>query len=567
MEREKLDSQIDRLDEKVDRLNAHRDEWARLDIDRRIELAEGVVDRAVDIAGDQVRDAIDEKGLRPETPEAAEEWMSGPMAMVRTGRLLVETLKSIRDTGHPPIDTTAVRERTSGDLAIEVFPDSIWDRLLYRGFSAEVWLRSGVDRDNLMAHVAEFYRRDDPEGAVNLVLGAGNVASIPPLDALDKLYARGRVCLLKMNPVNDYLGKHFEKLFEEFIDAGYLEMAYGGVEVGRHLTEHPDIDHIHLTGSDDTHDAIVFGTGEEGARRKQEAEPKIDKAVTSELGNISPVVVVPGPWNDEDIQFQAENIATQLANNCGFNCNAVRVIVMPENWDRREALMDAIAETFEDLPTRTAYYPGAQERFREFVDLEDDVDIIGDPADDELPYAILRDVDPEGEDHPAFNDEAWTTVTSETRLPGDSPGEFLTNAVEFCNDVLWGTLNGAILVHPETRRELGDTLDEAIEELEYGSVAVNHWPALSYGLGVTPWGGYPGQDYTDIQSGIDFVHNTLLFDAPEKSVIYGPFSMSPKPPWFATNSAADEVAPKLVDFEYEPSLGKFLSIVWSSLFG
>ncbi len=42
-------------------------------------------------------------------------------------------------------------------------------------------------------------------GKLALVLGAGNVASIAPLDVLHKLFIENQVCLLKLNPVNDYL--------------------------------------------------------------------------------------------------------------------------------------------------------------------------------------------------------------------------------------------------------------------------------------------------------------------------------------------------------------------------
>lgn len=43
------------------------------------------------------------------------------------------------------------------------------------------------------------------QGKLALVLGAGNVASIAPLDVLHKLFIENQVCLLKLNPVNDYL--------------------------------------------------------------------------------------------------------------------------------------------------------------------------------------------------------------------------------------------------------------------------------------------------------------------------------------------------------------------------
>lgn len=44
------------------------------------------------------------------------------------------------------------------------------------------------------------------EGSVALVLGAGNQASVPPLDILHKLVVEGAVVICKMNPVNEYVG-------------------------------------------------------------------------------------------------------------------------------------------------------------------------------------------------------------------------------------------------------------------------------------------------------------------------------------------------------------------------
>ena len=54
---------------------------------------------------------------------------------------------------------------------------------------------------------------------VALVLGAGNVASIGPLDVVHKLFVEGQVALLKLNPVNEYLGPFFEEAFADLIEA------------------------------------------------------------------------------------------------------------------------------------------------------------------------------------------------------------------------------------------------------------------------------------------------------------------------------------------------------------
>jgi aldehyde dehydrogenase (NAD(P)+) len=66
-----------------------------------------------------------------------------------------------------------------------------------------------------------------------------------------------------------------------------------------------------MTGSAATHDAIVFGTGTEGTGRKKAGTPLLDKPATSELGGVSPTIVLPGGWSEADLRYQAEHIAPQ----------------------------------------------------------------------------------------------------------------------------------------------------------------------------------------------------------------------------------------------------------------
>ena len=92
--------------------------------------------------------------------------------------------------------------------------------------------------------------------------------------------------------------------------------------MGEYLCNHPEIETIHITGSDRTHDAIVWGVGEEGARNRAAGTPLLSKRMTSELGGISPMIVTPGDWKHHDLQFQAEHIVTSKLNNGGHNCIA-----------------------------------------------------------------------------------------------------------------------------------------------------------------------------------------------------------------------------------------------------
>src|SRR5919198_1341225 len=95
---------------------------------------------------------------------------------------------------------------------------------------------------------ARFYKEPDHEGRVCLVLGAGNVNSIPPGDVVTKMFVEGKVCVLKMNPVNAYMGPLLEEAFADAIAAGFLAIVYGGAEEGDYLARHASVDEVHVTG-------------------------------------------------------------------------------------------------------------------------------------------------------------------------------------------------------------------------------------------------------------------------------------------------------------------------------
>jgi aldehyde dehydrogenase (NAD(P)+) len=568
------------LDAALADLRASRTEWARLPVPRKIELLGGLGERTLAAAERWVEAAAEAKGLPPGSPLRGEEWVTGPWALLYGLDPLAETLRHARAGTLARLVEGRTRQRPDGQTVVRVVPGGAYDHLILSGYEVEVWMEPGVTPETLPRTMAGFYRQRDPEGAVALVLGAGNIASIPPRDVLHKLYAEGRVCLLKMNPVNDYLGPIFEEIFREFVDAGYLRFAYGGAEVGAYLTRHDAVDEIHVTGSAATHDAIVFGTGEEGRRRKERDEPEIDKRVTSELGGVTPVVVVPGPWSAADLRYQAEHVATMKMHNGGFNCIAGQVLVLASDWPQGEAFLDAVRGVLRGLPDRPAYYPGAEDRMRAACEAYPDaVERLGASGS----RLLLPDVPADREGQHAFSAEFFGAALAVTRLPGggpgESPGEFLDRAVELCNERLVGTLGMTILVHPRTLAELGSRFEDAVARLRYGAVGVNAWSAVAFLDPRATWGAFPGHERTDIQSGNGIVNNALLFDRPQKSVVKGPFApfprslrlgerhASPRPLWFVTNRTAETTARRLARFTAAPSPLKLPAILASALRG
>ena len=569
-------------------LAAHKTEWARLPLARKLALLDRLRGRIDRVSGKWVTAASRAKGLPVGSPLRGEEWVSGPWATIAYIAPLMRTLEHARDDTLDEVLEGRVRQRPGGQTLVRVLPDGIYDHLLFSGTEVDVWMEPGVAPEDLPDTMATFYQQDDPEGAVALVLGAGNIASIPPLDVLYKLFAEGQVCLLKMNPVNSYLGPIFEEAFAEFVRAGYVRFAYGGADVGEYLTRHEAVGEIHMTGSAKTHDAIVYGTGAEGEARKRRDEPVIDTRITSELGGVSPVLVVPGDWSEPDLDYQAEHVATQKMHNGGFNCIASQVLILPEAWPQRDAFLQAVRRVLGALPDRPAYYPGAEDRLAAAcAAYPETAERIGASG----ARALIADVPPH--DAYAFTEEFFAGALAVTSLPGgaaagapeagtpapEAAGDWLDRAVDFCNDEVVGTLGITILVHPRTLKALGDRFWNAVARLRYGTIGVNAWSGVGFLIAQGAWGAFPGHERDDIQSGSGVVHNAFLFSRPQKTVVQGPFApfprsvllgethTAPKPLWFVTNATAETTARRLTHFAARPSPLKLPGIFASALRG
>lgn len=546
------------IDRQLDELRLGASRWARLGAGPKGELLGRVRESVYRNAERWAVAGAEAKGISG-TALAGEEWISGPWAVLYALNRYVETLAQIARAGKPRIDPRRIRTRAGGGVAVDVFPTTAYDRLLLSGIRAEVWMQPGITAATLPDAMATWYQESEHAPRVALVLGAGNISSIAPLDVLYKLIADGAVCVLKMNPVNDYLGPIFEDAFKPLVDGGYLRFVYGGAEVGKYLSNHAVVDEIHITGSNATHDAIVFGDGTAGAERKRRHEPLLRKRISSELGNVSPTIVVPGPWSDADIRFQAEHIVTQKMHNAGFNCIASQVLIIPAQWDKTQQLLDAIDDVLARIIDRPAYYPGAAARQAKLASGHADARYHGRGTGGFVSRTILHAsaADP-GER--AFRDEAFGSVLAVTTIPGDTAA-YLASAVTFANEALWGTLGANLIVHPATRREHATAVDSAIADLRYGCVGVNAWTGVGFFICETTWGAFPGHPSNDIQSGTGVVHNSHLFAAAQKSVVTAPFApfprslagygwtLLPKPPWFVTNVAAARIGRALVEFE------------------
>jgi len=543
-------AEVDRL---VELLSAQKKTWVETSISERIALLEACLETTYQSARDWALTGCQAKGIEAGTSQEGELWFSGPVVVIRNIRLLIDTLRA---GGSPTVPEW--KERADGQKVAQVYPANWYEKMFFPGLTAEVWLEPGKE-----ATQGELYRdkaeRTSKDGALCLVLGAGNISSIGPQDALFKLFHEDEVVILKCNPVNDWAGPHYEKAFAPLVDAGVFQVVYGGAAQGAHLTQHPQVDSIHITGSDATHDRIVWGPPEEQERRKAENDPVCDKPIGSELGCVTPVIVVPGDWSDKDLEKQARHVAGMVAHNASFNCNAAKVLVLASGWALKERFVQKVREILAFTAPRRAYYPGAEDRYAAFLEAYPGAIPLTEDGEELVPWTVLPDVAAKKGEY-ALTNEAFCGVLAELEIEAATTGEYLEKVGPFCNEEVWGTLSCMVIVDPKTEAAHKEAFEKLLGELRYGGVAINCWAGVIYGLSSTTWGAFPGHTVDNVVSGIGYVHNTFMIDHPQKSVIRGPFRPQHKHLWDPTHKTANLLGPKVCAFEKSPGFFRLLSL-------
>ncbi len=523
------------FDQILESLFARKDDWVQVPLRQRIGYLDSAMGRLLKIAPDWVEEANRLRKIDPNSSASGEEWISGPAVILRQLRQLRSNLTSLDRTGEPlPVPQ---RPGPGGRTIARVLPGTAVDRLLYLFHYAELWTAP-----NKKPTRARIYRNKTAEGKLALVLGAGNISSIAPLDVIHKLMVEDQVVILKMNPVNEFLTPYLQDTFGDLIQDGFLSIVTGGTETGSTLVRHPLVDTIHLTGSRATYDAIAG-----------------DKPITAELGCVTPILVVPGNWSRSDLHRQAQNIAGMVTFNASFNCNAGKVLLLDKGWNQREALLDEIKAALTAAPQRHPYYPGAENRYARYLEQYPSAIQLGDAASTPIPWTFIPGVRPDPGEY-ALRVEPFCGVLSEVSLDGTGdPKTYQESAVRFANNTIEGDLSCMVISDRKT------PIDQAIHDLRYGGIAVNAWTGMNFGLGNTHWGAAPGNTPDAIGSGTGSVHNSFLFDNPEKSVVYAPFRAWPKPVWFPNHRTLPALGRALAGYEGTASPLALLQVITAAM--
>nr|WP_229829277.1 hypothetical protein [Streptomyces massasporeus] len=204
--------------------------------------------------------------------------------------------------------------------------------------------------------------------------------------------------------------------------------------------------------------------------------------------------MLPGGWSEADLRYQAEHIATQKLHHNGYNCVASQAVVVNADWVQKDRFLAHLRTALADAPARSPRYPGSDDRGRprpRHVRRRRRTARSRPRADHRSRPGGTRTSSDHGALRPRPRRVETPPVTRASSAPRRSA--------------------------PRTRSRT-PLRHHCVERL--GRCRLAHRNRLL--------GCFPGAHPRRVQSGIGVVHNTLLLDGPERTVVRSPFHPAPQ---------------------------------------
>ena len=541
------------LDRNITTLRLNSSELAKISNEELVLLLKKTIQNIHSISYYWATLSAEKKGILQKHKEG-EEWLGGPFVSILTLQYYIDYLEK-----NQKLDVNKFDETKN---SYKVFPNKFIEKLTFPLLNAEIRFSKSMNFEQINEYRGFKQRIGTGKGSVTLVLGAGNVSSIPLLDTIFHLVANRSSILLKLNPVNDYLNPVFQKVFHELIERGFISVINGGIPTAKYLAGHRSIDSIHLTGSNYTYEDIVYGRVLNDKERKLSFLNKLNKKpIFTELGNVTPIIIHPGKWTNAELKFQARKIVTAKLNNSGFNCIAAQVVVLPKGWRSNDKLKKYIKHYLNKIGDTTSYYPGAVESLKDLQNNKNYEQINEQYCS--TPFMIS---DLNNEENFSV-EEVWNSTLFFKEIEYTDYESFANNSINYVNNELWGNLGATVLIKDSKKKRNLELVENYKNNLNYGTIAINEWAAIAFIIPTMPWGGYPGNKDNDIQSGQGFVHNSFFFESPLKGIVETNFRFSKfiDPPWFVNNRKAHRLFKNLTYYQANNSKINFIKLLFSTL--
>ena len=184
-------SKID-IDRNISKLRVNSAEFLNLDKANLISMLEQTVDNIKTISYYWASLSSEKKGHLTKSKEG-EEWIGGPFSCIYALQYFIEYLQN--DNG---LDISKFDEKTK---SYKVFPTKNIEKLLFPFLEGEIRFGKNLNFNQINEYRGFANRFNNNKPKITLILGAGNVSSIPVLDALFHMIAHKSVIYIKLNPV------------------------------------------------------------------------------------------------------------------------------------------------------------------------------------------------------------------------------------------------------------------------------------------------------------------------------------------------------------------------------
>lgn len=423
----------------------------------------------------------------------------------------------------------AIKQLPDDRSAIEVYPLYKKDKLIagkVRGF----------------LHVAGEPKQVNPldkTAGIIAVSGAGNYSS--SIEMAMALFLENKAVIHKPHQLNEGSDKVWAKIFAPLIECGALAFING--DQGREMSTLEGLHSIYFTGS----------TGVAHAIQNAASAPLV-----SECGGNNPCLIVPGQWTDKEIEHWAIQLASVGKLNGGAVCGRPQTIITSKNWPQRDQFINALRNAISETTFGTStYYPGVEKTKEAFLVNQRTAEVLK-PEGGNHPNSDFVFIPGIGEDDFAVSNEAFCQIFSELPLDTENgAGDFLTKAVDFCNNRLLGTLGCMMLVDNVTFKANEAAVHSAVHELDYGGIAVNNVPPNIWLNAYLTWGGC-GETTEDFVSGVGNFGNGLNFENVVKSVIIDDFGASAFA--FTNRKQVDHMLVNASKYSVDQSWGRFAKL-------
>ncbi len=344
---------------------------------------------------------------------------------------------------------------------------------------------------------------DKPAGVI-AVSGAGNYSS--SIEMAMALFLENKAVIHKPHKLNESTDDIWEKIFKPLIDINAL--AFCNADQGREMSALEGLHSIYFTGSTSVAHTI----------QNQASAPLV-----SECGGNNPCIIVPGKWTNKDLKRQAIQLASVGKLNGGAVCGRPQTIITSKNWKQREQFLNELRKAIaEETFACGSHYPGVDKTKESFLEHQPTAEILKpeNGKHNKSDFVLIPNI---SEDDFAVTNEAFCQIYSEVPLDvSENVDAFLTKATDFCNHKLLGSLGCMILIDNDTMKANKKRLNKAVQELNYGGIAVNDVPPNIWLNAYLTWGGC-GETTEDFVSGVGNFGNALNFDNIKKSVLVNDF--------------------------------------------